>query len=42
MVYLCFITELFTLNMLLNDYHEIGGNTHKDLSPFFYISEVGY
>jgi hypothetical protein len=26
MDYLCFIRELFTLNMLLNDSHEIEGN----------------
>jgi hypothetical protein len=32
MDYLCFIRELFILNMSLNDSHEIEGNTHKDLS----------
>jgi hypothetical protein len=28
--------------MLLNDSHEIEGNTHKVLSLSFYIPKVGY
>jgi hypothetical protein len=41
MDYLCFIRELFTLNMLLNDFHEIEGNTHKDLSLSFIFLKLG-
>jgi hypothetical protein len=36
------LEKLVTLNMPLNDSHEIEGNTHKDLFPLFYITKVGY
>ena len=41
MDYLCFIRELFTLNMSLNDSHDIEGNTHKDLSLSFIFQKLG-
>jgi hypothetical protein len=37
-----FLEKLVTLNMPLNDSHEIEGNTHKDLFPFFYITKVRF
>jgi hypothetical protein len=36
------LEKLVTLNMPINDSHEIEGNAHKDLFPFFYITKVGY
>jgi hypothetical protein len=41
MDYLCFIRELFTLNMFLNDSHEIECNTHKDLFLSFIFQKLG-